>query len=118
MDDVEVVAKPWQVRTAGWLLVIPAVVACGPSIAVAGHDRVLAGIAVAVTLVVFYGMFAVNLNLPAAQLAGGWGSVALAVLGVVLAPVGGPLGYVVATACVPTAFLLLVPADSRAWFKR
>lgn len=117
-DYTEPMAKPTVVKVAGWLLVLPAAFACGPGLAAMRYSVAAGVFALVLTLVTLYGMFAVNLNWPGAQLAGGWGALALTLIGPGMAFLVGWPGLLYTLACGPIAYLLLVPEQSRAWFRR
>lgn len=117
MRELEVMAKPAYVRVAGWLLVAPATIAWALPLSVLREQPLLAGGMMVVVVAVFYGMLAVNLNWPFAQLTAGWGALALAILGVIMVVTSNGLSLLVTVVCLPIAVLLLGPAESRAWFQ-
>lgn len=116
-EEAEPIAKPTYVKVAGWLMIAPATVGVILPIPALRVSAVLAAVCALVGLVLIYGLFAVNLNLPGAWLAGGWGSLAAAVLGLVMVVATNGLGFCVTLFAAPVAVLLLAPAESRAWFR-
>lgn len=117
-DYTEPIAKPTPVKVAGWLLVLPAAFACGPGLATMRFSIAFGLVAVVLTAVTLYGLVAVNLNLPGAQIAGGWGALALGCIGPGIAWLSSGTGLLYTAVCLPIAYLLLIPTSSRRWFAR
>lgn len=119
MDDSSfVVVKPTYVKVAGWLLVGPATLGLLlPLPALSAGNTGVAVVSAIGGVVMVYALLAVNLNWPGALLAGGWGSLAVALLGLALLLPTNGLGLCATIMCAPVAVLMLGPPESRAWYR-